>query len=453
MTKGQRLFLQVGSQQADDVVRGDDSRQLLVVIHHRQSRQVVLVEQFRNLFFLGAAVGRDQRLQRQRKHGGFRSGQHDLGQGHGPGQSTVRVHQVNGAHGFDPALKVTQGFYAIAHRGAHVYRQVLGVHSAGGGIFLELQELYHLLAFLGLHFQKNFRSAFFGQIGQQVGGRVRFHLLHDVSRPFRIERLEDGLLDLGLNFLQGTGCNIVGEGFKDRFTFVGSQIFDDVGDVGGMELGQAVVGDFQLYPPGRIRLDEVNKLPRDAARRDLPQQRPQRHQRNHALQQSPDRAARTDVNRAHFQDRAVGHQFLKQIEVVHPDDLPSEYVDDLLIEKIASQQQHALGALALGPVGGGAIGANTAIDRGHGWERQQAVAGAGLNNQYSHPGPVFLRNQRHLAHPSAAASGSVKHRSAQQFGKRKGQHASENTQVAGKNLHELFVEPASRPARSAGNAR
>ena len=85
----------------------------------------------------------------------------------------------------------------------------------------------------------------------------------------------------------------------------------------------------------------------------------------------------------------------------------------------------------------GELGANTAIDRGHGSERQKPVAGAGLNDQYRYAGPVFLRDQRHFAHPAAAASGGVKHRRAQQFGKRKGQHVFENTQLTGKNPHEL----------------
>ncbi len=88
-----------------------------------------------------------------------------------------------------------------------------------------------------------------------------------------------------------------------------------------------------------------------ASRRDLPQQSSQRHQRNHALQQAPDGTARPDVNRAHFQNQAVGDGFLKKIEIVDPDDFPPEDVDDLLIEQVASQQKHAFCALALGPVG------------------------------------------------------------------------------------------------------
>jgi hypothetical protein len=54
-----------------------------------------------------------------------------------------------------------------------------------------------------------------------------------------------------------------------------------------------------------------------------------------------------------------------------------------------------------------------------------------------------LWDQGHLAHPAAAASGGVKHRRAQQFGKRKGQHTLENTQLTVKNPQELSVSLAS----------
>ena len=105
----------------------------------------------------------------------------------------------------------------------------------------------------------------------------------------------------------------------------------------------------------RVGFDQVDKIPGNGSRGDLPQQGSQGHQGNHALQQSPDGAPGSDVNRTHFQDQAVGDGFLKQIQIVDPDDFSSENVDDLLIEQVASQQEHAFRALALGPVGRGEL--------------------------------------------------------------------------------------------------
>ena len=71
----------------------------------------------------------------------------------------------------------------------------------------------------------------------------------------------------------------------------------------GCSFGQALVRNFEFYPAGRVGLDEVDKIPGNGSRRDLPQQGSQRDQRNHALQQSPHGATRPDVNRTHFQDQ------------------------------------------------------------------------------------------------------------------------------------------------------
>src|SRR5229473_3511883 len=56
----------------------------------------------------------------------------------------------------------------------------------------------------------------------------------------------------------------------------------------------------------------------------------------------------------------------------------TEPIDDLLIEQVASQQEHAFRAIPLGPVRQGNVRANTTVDRGHRHERQQAIASARL---------------------------------------------------------------------------
>ena len=145
-----------------------------------------------------------------------------------------------------------------------------------------------------------------------------------------------------------------------------------------------------------------------------------------------------DVHRTDFQDQAVGDGFLKKVQIVDPDDFSPEHIDDLLIEQVTSQQEHAFRAVALGPVVVGELARIPPLIEVTDSERQKAVASAGLNDQHRNPGPVFLRDQRHLAHPAASASGGVEHRRAQQFGKREGRHASENTQLTGKNPQELL---------------
>src|SRR5580704_1867327 len=85
-------------------------------------------------------------------------------------------------------------------------------------------------------------------------------------------RLDDGFLYLGIDFLQRLGGNALIESFKDGFTFVGSQLFDNVGDVSRMQPGQAIVGDLQFHPPRRIGFNHIHKLPGDDAFRNLAEQ-------------------------------------------------------------------------------------------------------------------------------------------------------------------------------------
>ena len=59
-------------------------------------------------------------------------------------------------------------------------------------------------------------DAFFGKVGQQIGGCIRFHLFDDVSGSGRIERFNDRFLNFRLQFLEGLGGNPLVEGFENR---------------------------------------------------------------------------------------------------------------------------------------------------------------------------------------------------------------------------------------------
>ena len=61
------------------------------------------------------------------------------------------------------------------------------------------------------------------------------------------------------------------------------QVFDDVGDVGRVQLREPFVGDLQLDPPRRVGLDEIDELPRDHPRRDLVEQGAQGERGDDAL--------------------------------------------------------------------------------------------------------------------------------------------------------------------------
>ena len=289
------------------------------------------------------------------------------------------------------------------------------------------------MPFLGLHFQQDFRGALFGQIGQQVGGRVGFHFFDDFRRALRVERLEDCLLHFGLDFFQGPGGYVLVQGLEHGLALVGSQVFDDIRDVGRMQFGQALVGNLELYPAGRIGFDEVDKVPGNGSRGDLPQQGPQRDQREPRPSAIAGlRLAGPTSTEPTFRTRPVGDGFLKKIEIVDPDDFSAENVDDLLIEQIAAQQKHAFRRRRRLPSRRWATSVRI----------PPLIEVTEANGSRRSPLPVLMISTATRARSScgisatsrtraAAASGGVKHRRAQQFGKRESRHASENTQLTG----------------------
>src|ERR1035437_8778739 len=62
--------LQLCPQHADDIIGGDDPGQPVVLIDDGQSLEIVFIEQLRRLVFLNAFMSENERLLRQRQHGG-----------------------------------------------------------------------------------------------------------------------------------------------------------------------------------------------------------------------------------------------------------------------------------------------------------------------------------------------------------------------------------------------
>ena len=159
-------------------------------------------------------------------------------------------------------------------------------------------------------------------------------------------------LDVGIDFLERLGGDFLVERFEHGFLFGRRQVFDDVGDVGRMHLRQAFVGDLQLHAPRRVGLDQVDVLPGDDARRNLFEQRAQRERRDDAFGQAADRAAGADVDREDVErDVAVDRRRI-DLDVVDANDLAAVDVDDLLVEEVALEQQHAVGRRVALPAGG-----------------------------------------------------------------------------------------------------
>jgi hypothetical protein len=115
------------------------------------------------------------------------------------------------------------------------------------------------------------------KIGEKVSRGVGIHFLDDVGGALRVERFHDGSLNLGVDLFEGFRGDVFVESAEDGLALVGSEIFDNVGDVGGMKGCEAFVRNFQFNAARRIGFDEVNESPGDGAEGNLLQQQVERN--------------------------------------------------------------------------------------------------------------------------------------------------------------------------------
>ena len=172
-----------------------------------------------------------------------------------------------------------------------------------------------------------------------------------------------------------------------------------------MQLGQPFVRNLQLHAAGRIGFDQVHKVPGDGARRDLVQEQVKRRERDHAFEQAADRPSSAHIHRSHFQDGAVAYRFLVQVDVVHAHYLAPVYVDDLLVEQVAFEQEQPFRTVGKRPVGSQGRSTNPAIDRRYGLQGQNPVPGLRLDDEQRNANPVFLRREGHFTHTAAGMAG------------------------------------------------
>ena len=76
-------------------------------------------------------------------------------------------------------------------------------------------------------------------------------------------------MQAGLDLFESLGGHFFIERGEDDLALGGGQVFKNVSQVGGVHLAQPLILDAQLDAAGGIDLDNVNKLPRNAAGDEL----------------------------------------------------------------------------------------------------------------------------------------------------------------------------------------
>ncbi len=108
-------------------------------------------------------------------------------------------------------------------------------------------------------------GALVGELGEKIGGGAGVHLFDDAGDLLGVEGLDERLLHLGLDLFEGLGGYLFIEADEEGVAFGRGELLEDVGDVGGVHLGEAVLLDLEADATGRVAIDEIDELPGDDA--------------------------------------------------------------------------------------------------------------------------------------------------------------------------------------------
>jgi len=141
------------------------------------------------------------------------------------------VEEIDFGYGLGVAVEVAQGMDCMGYGGLDAEANEVGSHAACGGILVELEQFFDIVALFRLHLFEDGVGPLLGEFGEEIGGSGRVHLFDDVGDSFFIELFEQGFLEFGIDFFEGLGGDFFIEGGEDGFALGGGQVFKDFGEV------------------------------------------------------------------------------------------------------------------------------------------------------------------------------------------------------------------------------
>jgi len=118
---------------------------------------------------------------------------------------------------------------------------VVGRHQAAGGILGERRKLAQLLGGLRLHLGQQRGLFLLREFAEQVGGVVGVHLFDDVGGALGAEVVDQRALGLRVEVFERVGRVLVVERADDAGGILRGELADDLGQVGRLQPGQAVL--------------------------------------------------------------------------------------------------------------------------------------------------------------------------------------------------------------------
>jgi hypothetical protein len=215
------IFGSLLAHDVDNVVDGDQADQLIPLIDHWNSEDIVLGYQVRHLLLVlvGAYVDHvgDHHVL---KEGHGRYGQ-QLAQRQDPHQMAMGIGHIDIKNHFGIA-GLLQSLDSLLHGGVLAQREDLRRHDTAGGIFGILQQLLDLFRMLILHGGEDFFSDFLGQVADDFDSIIVGHLLQHLGDGLTTDLLQQKRSGIMIKFRKNTGCRFgILNQIKQNLLFVG----------------------------------------------------------------------------------------------------------------------------------------------------------------------------------------------------------------------------------------
>ena len=328
------------AEKGDDVVRLHNADEHLIVIENRERTQVVFIEEFGDLILMRVHMAMNQRVFLDGRKKSIRRNQEETAKGDSAFQNAFVIGEIDVGNSLRITVEGVERANSVDDGAGFRQLYVAGGHSAGGGVFAKLEEVFDFLPLFGFHFLEDGVGPILRQFCEEVGGGTRIHLLDDVGNPAGVERFGEGLLEFGIDLFKGLRRGLFIERPEDGFAFCWGKFREDVGDVGWMKTGETLMLDLELYAPGGVDFDEVDEFPWDDARGETAGKKIELTSGHGALKEASKSTAE-----AHFHLRnvksGVGTIRLMpgEVDVIHPNYFATVHINDLLIDDVLMEKE------------------------------------------------------------------------------------------------------------------
>jgi hypothetical protein len=303
-------------------------------VEDREHAEVVLVEEFEDVFFVGVDGDGNEGIGLELSHVLLGGGKKDARDRRSAREVAELVQDDDGVQLFEVEVLLTEPGEDFVPRDGFAYEGELRVHHAAGGRRIEGEKFANLICFLIGHFLKELLGGFLGKIGEKVGGGVRSHFLDDVGGFFGIEFFDDLRGQAFVEFGEDSGSSFFIERRDDALALGGGKFLHHFGKIGRVQIFELFVGDAEFDAAEGIGLDKVNELPTDGALWKFALEFADQCGWRKALEEAADGSGNADVNLSDAEfDMRVGLKF-SEVDVVDAHDLAAGGVYDLLVQKI-----------------------------------------------------------------------------------------------------------------------